>query len=207
MNRVSRKGTFFKFAISCALISTLFWLATNAFVASQCIDSELIGCSSANLYVSSLVLEDEKLNIEIENRSKAFEFMVWEQERRNLSRELSDLVRQRINLDPFNGTLWVQLAFLQKESGASHDERAWTIERAAKLTNWNLDERSKISRYCIDEYTEFQHVGSRLCSSMIAQLPSHWSVQLTAHKMNLSISKLKAVLQAEQKLDNTKGQE
>lgn len=200
-------GVFFRVTISCALIPILFWLATNAFVASQCIDSEPIGCSMVNLYVSEPVIEDEKLNIEIDNRSKALEFMVWEHERGNLSRELRGLVRQRINLDPFNRALWLQLAYLQKETGITSDNRAWTLERAAKLSNWNLEERSKISRYCIDEYTEFRHVSARLCSSLIAKLPSRWSDQFKAQKMNVSLSKFQAVLQAEEKSNDAKGLE
>lgn len=181
-----------------ALMMSFFWLAINAFIASHVVDSDISEYSHSNLYVSSNATRNAFLATSIEIKSKDLEFMVWNQERRKLSQELSESLRQRINLDPFNGALWLHLSYLQKDAGVSRADRAWTIERASKLLRWNFNQRSELSYHCISEYHEFRKVSADLCSSIILNLPSSWPDAQKANRANVKLSELHVVLALEQ---------
>lgn len=177
-----------------ALIVISFWLSTNAFIASQYVDRVENRYSKTNLYLSSRASKQATLAASINRQSKGLEYMVWRHERRNLSVRLSEILQQRINLDPFNGELWMQLNYFNKEAGVRYSDRAWAIERAAKLLKWNFDKRSLISHYCIIEYDDFHKVSPGLCASLISNLPKDWPDHQKAKKANVRLSDLQAAL-------------
>ena len=123
--------------------------------------------------------------------------MVWEQERGDLSHDLSQLLWQRINLDPYYGANWLQLMYLQKDAGASLSERAWTLERAATLLKRNIEDRLSISHYCVAEYVDFIKLIPDICSSLILNLPSQWSDHHTADRTKVPLDVLRSVLALE----------
>ncbi len=179
-----------------ALTALFFWLAWNAYIAAQYIDTdgEILGES---IYLSSGELRDSELANSIDRDVKRMEYLFWSQELRNLNRGLSTHLRQRINHNPFNGQLWVQLSYLQKDNGVSLADRAWTIARAARVSNWNFDQRSEISHHCIVDYSEFLALNPDLCSTMLNNLPPNWPEHAIAGKSNVKIADLRAVLELE----------
>jgi len=184
-------------ALGCILLIVFVYLSVNAFIAARYIDNHHLGYSSANVYLSQGGSYDASLASTINSESKSLEFMVWPQERRALSQALSQMVQQRIALDPFNGDLWLQLSYLQKDAGVNMNERAWTIERAARLLKWNINQRPKIGHYCVSEYTLFQQVIPALCSSLISNLPAFWTDSQKAAQLDVQLNDLKAVFELE----------
>ena len=179
------------------LMLVFFGLASHAFTASEHVDQDNRKDLRGNLYLSSRVAKSADLASIIEIQSTDLEFMVWDHERRKLSRRLIELLRQRINIDPFDGGLWMQLMHLQADAGLSTTDRAWAIQRASKLLRWNVNERSELSYYCISEYVDFTSVAADLCSSIISNLPKKWSDPVQAAKAQVSLSDLKIVLSLE----------
>jgi len=186
------------FFLGCVLMFVFFWLATNAYIASQYVDRKLYEYSDLNLYLDPVVLQDLKLASDIKEEAKGLEFMVWTHERAQLSRQLIEMLKHRINLSPTNGTLWSQMSYLQRDAGVSLAERAWSIERSARLLKWNFEERGKMSHYCIAEYLEFQRVSPELCSSLITNLPAKWSDAVRAKKANVQLADLRFAMKLEQ---------
>lgn len=189
------------------LISISTFLALNAFFASRVVDKDSRVLLGPNFYISSKELRNQRLMSLFESQARGLEFMVWERERRDLSRELSHLLWKRINLDPYYGANWLQLIYLQKEAGASRLERAWTLERAASLLKWNIENRALISHYCIAEYADFIKLIPDTCSSLILNLPSQWPDPHKADRTNVRLAVLRSVLTLERKrlgLDESK---
>ncbi len=183
--------------IGWTLISISTVLAVNAFFASRAVDIDSRELLGPNFYISSKELRNQRLMSLFESQARGLEFMVWERERRDLSHELSQLLWQRINLDPYYGANWLQLIFLQKEAGASSVERAWTLDRAATLLKWNIEDRLDISHYCIAEYADFIKLIADTCSSLILNLPPQWSDQRKADRTNVRLAVLRSVLALE----------
>jgi hypothetical protein len=186
-----------KLLIGWALISISIILAFNAFFASRVVDTVGRESLGANFYISSKELHSQRLMSRLERESKGLEFMVWEQERGDLSRDLSQLLWQRINLDPYHGADWLQLTYLQKDAGASISERAWTLERAATLLRWNFEDRASVSHYCFTEYADFIKLIPDTCSSLILSLPPQWPDQHAAQRTNVRLNVLRSVLALE----------
>jgi len=172
-------------------------LAINAFNASSQVDDEPDLHAKANLYLASQSIRDARLAKLIGVESKGLEFMVWDSERYQLSQELSAMLQQRINIDPFNGELWVRLSYLQPDSGVDIAERAWTIDRAARLNGWNYFSRSHISHHCVVDNDQFRQLSEKLCSSLILNLPKKWSERQRAQHVGVNIDLLKNVVQRE----------
>ncbi len=172
-------------------------LAINALIASRKVDGELDQYSKANMYLASQSINDARLAKLIEFESKGLEFMVWDSERRQLSQELSGMLQQRININPFNRQLWVRLSYLQPDSGVDITERAWTIDRALRLNGWDYFSRSHISHHCVVDNDQFRQLSEELCSSLILNLPEKWSERQRAQHVGVSIDVLKNVVQQE----------
>ncbi|MFT4634929.1 MAG: hypothetical protein ACI9OI_000718 [Chitinophagales bacterium] len=202
VNKVFKKwvktGKVLKKIFGCALIVISFLLSANALIASNYIDLDEYRYSGVNAYIAPYISKDVRLASIIERESKGLEFMVWSHERLELSRNLSEMLHKRINFSPFNGNLWSQLSYLQRDAGVSISERAWTIERASRLLRWNFNQRSKISRYCITEYAQFELVSPELCSSLISNLPKHWSDVQKSINANVRLQDLESVILLEQ---------
>jgi hypothetical protein len=186
-----------KLSLGWTLISISTVLALNAFFASRVVDTNSRELLGPNFYISSKELRNQRLMSLFGSQVRGLEFMVWERERSDLSRELSQLLWQRINLDPYYGSNWLQLIYLQKEAGASSLERAWTLERAASLLKWNIQDRVLISHYCIAEYADFIKLIPDTCSSLILNLPSQWPDQHKADRTNVRLAVLRSVLALE----------
>jgi hypothetical protein len=186
-----------KLLIGWSLILISVALAFNAFLASRAIDADSQELLGSNFYISSKELRNRRLISQLESQSRGLEFMVWEQERSDLSKDLSELLWQRINLDPYHGANWVRLIYLQKEAGASIGERAWTLERAATLLKWNIEDRMRISYYCFSEYSDFITLIPDICSPLILNLPSQWSEKNAAERIKVPLEVLRSVLARE----------
>ena len=202
VNKASKKwgktGKVRKNLFGYALIVISFLLAVNALIASNYIDLDEYRYSGANAYIARYISKDVRLASIIERESKGLEFMVWSHERLELSRDLNEMLHLRINFSPFNGNLWSQLSYLQRDAGISISERAWTIERASRLLRWNFNQRSKISHYCIAEYAQFEPVSPELCTSLISNLPKHWNDVERSTNANVRLRDLESVILLEQ---------
>lgn len=183
--------------IGWTLLSILIVLAFNAFSASRVIETDSQDLLEPNFYISSKELRNQRIASLLESQSKGLEFMVWKQERNALSGELSQLLWERINLDPYDGLNWLQLIYLQKQTDASIAERAWTLERATTLLKWNIEDRLTLIHYCLSEYAELIKVVPDTCSSLISNLPSQWSQELKAEKAKVGLDVLRSVLALE----------
>lgn len=183
--------------IGWTLLSILIVLAFNAFSASRVIETDSQDLLEPNFYISSKELRNQRIATLLESQSKGLEFMVWKQERNALSRELSQLLRERINIDPYYGLNWIQLIYLQKQTDASIGERAWTLKRAATLLKWNVENRLTLIHYCLSEYAEFIKVIPDTCSSLISSLPSQWSQEHAAERAKVRLDVLRSVLALE----------
>ena len=175
-----------------------FWLSFHAYSASQFVDGDVTQYLGSNIYLSSDIAESHSLAASIEIESKGLEFMVWDRERQELNLKLSKLLQRRINLTPFNGPLWGQLASLQKQSGESDGDRAWVLQRASTLLRWNFNHRTELSHYCIVGYYEFQTVSADLCSSLLLNLPANFPLERIARVANVKPNDLRAVLALEE---------
>ena len=133
-----------KSILSYILALLMFYLAVTAFIASMYIDKEIYNHTAPNLYLDSDVLKDRQRASVIERESKGLEFMVWSHERSKLSQALIENLKARINFSPTNGRLWAQLVYLQRDAGVNLTERAWSIERAMRLSRWNFLMRSEL---------------------------------------------------------------
>jgi hypothetical protein len=196
VNQSRLTSTGVRLALGCSL-SIILWLANNALISSKCIDDSRMGCVNKSFYTSPAAIHDRRLDALIQQKSKTLELIVWGSDRRILSHEISDLLHQRINFNPLNGKLWLQLTYFQKDAGISIADRAWVIARARKLTKWNLFSRSQLSHYCIVEYEKFQSVSPRLCSDLIANLPESWSNHTKAFHAQVNHDEFLAVLKLE----------
>jgi hypothetical protein len=197
---VNRDNTSIRASALClglAFVVIFFFLAFSAFVASRVVDSDSRAEAGKNLYLSSNQSINRRLGHLLKSQSKGLEYMVWEQERGELSRSLSKILWQRINLQPLNGSNWLQLSSLQKDAGVSISDRAWTLERASTLLRWNINDTTRISHYCIAEHADFTKFIADLCSSLIAKLPSAWSDSYMAARVEVPLSVLQSVLALE----------
>ena len=197
MNQNTASGSLINKLLGYALIVCSLWLVFNAVIAAQLIDRPDFSYSNANIYLSPVVSKGANLNALFEREAKRRELSFWNQDRLKLAKELSKILRQRINLTPFDGELWLQLSYLEKEAGVNINDRAWTLGRAAKLLKWNDDQRSKITYHCIVDYEGFRLKSAKLCSSLITNLPAKWTDGTKAQKVGVKLDDLQKILDQE----------
>jgi len=138
-----------------------------------------------------------QLRSEMDEISRTLGFMVWERERESLGNQLSSKLRQQINARPFDPVLWRDLTFVNKIAPTSMRERAWVLSQAAALQKWNEPQRILLTHHCVEEYVEFQKTAPQLCDELLRELPEQPSLKTLADKMNVSLSKLRSALDAE----------
>jgi len=189
MDRIKRLVAFSFFVAALSL-------SYASFLSSECIDIETKCLDSKpgffkGLYISDSALQHAKLKREVVLESAGFEFMVWDRERRDLSNTLLALQHQRINLQPLNDQLWLELNYFNENAQMDTAERSWGVGRAYQIAGWHHKQRAKLIYYCVTELEVDAAVVSDVCAEVLGRLPSYWSLARTAREANLSLERLK----------------
>lgn len=182
-------------AISCLFIT----LAVHAFLAFEELRNGANDTAIESADVSrpqSMMLDSRYAQLEkkAQELSKPLEFMVWPFERQKASKELQEIFHQQININPYDAYVWRKLSFVQSASGASYEERAWTMLKAVELGGWMTSERVLLTRHCVAEFNQFDNVIPGRCNGLIARLPNLLSVYTLSQKMGVKDSYLKWLL-------------
>lgn len=139
----------------------------------------------------------------LEQRAKLLreplDFMVWSEERVSLSLEYTQVLREMINVKPFDPDLWAELVYAQGEAKIEFSQQLWAMQRALHQNRWNLRNLSLITRPCIiDTALTSQSQGAELCAELLASLPASIPVDRLAKLMGV---KSKSLLNALVKQD------
>lgn len=127
---------------------------------------------SALVYPSIIVgknkLEDQSPRaIELRER---LEYMVFAKERREISAELSHLLQQKINLDPYNGKLWRELLYVSQEADLAPIQREQMLAAAHALLQWNYKEQAVLANQCILAPAEVSENWMSICRELLGGL-------------------------------------
>jgi len=185
----------FRFVVTIVVLFTAVFFTYESFLSSVCVDAQK-QCleegrgSLSKLYFSDDNLQYAKLTREVFSESKGFEFMVWDHERTNLARNLLTAQHQRINLQPLNDELWLELNYLNSNARVDHSERSWALNRSEKIAGWNYEESAKIVHFCVNEYELYGQITTSSCVAKLVDLPGYWSLRQWATKANLNSERL-----------------
>jgi len=156
-------------AAICGWLSVSAWQAMDG-LAGDFASSVNMSSGSFNPYIDNRLVSQQQLSGQTRVLRQRLEFMVWPQERQQLSQNLVQLLQQKINLDPMNSSLWVQLSLAQADANIELAERISTIRRGLLLSRWSRDNRLILTRPCVLEYQELTKLEPDLCHELLNQI-------------------------------------
>lgn len=150
-------------------------------------------------YFDSVLIHPQRIRqpqiaSQIQELEAPLAFMVWPQERKNLSKLWQDALREQINQTPFKAQAWRQLSFAEYYLQTAPENRVWAITVGATLAWWHTSERLLFVRHCVLEYEVFKSLMPVLCDRLIASLPANASMQRLAQGMGVKVKYLQWLL-------------
>ncbi len=184
-----------KLMVIIAVFFTASCFAYASYESSKCIDTENQCQDEEQGFLSKLYFSEksaERLNLEreVSSDSKGFEFMVWDRERVSLSKELLSLQHRRINLQPLNGELWLELNYLNHTAGVAHAQRSWVLNRSQNIVSWNDQQRAQLVHQCVNEFEVYGQVITSSCIEILVQLPLNKNIGRIATNAKISVERL-----------------
>lgn len=184
-----------KLVVTLAVLIAASCFAYASLVSSACVDEENQCMDAERDFLSKLYYSESsgqyaKLKREFASESKSFEFMVWDRERTSLSKALLSLQHQRINLQPLDDELWLELNYLNQNALVTHSERSWALNRSEEVVGWNHEQSAQLVHHCVNEYEFYGQVITSSCVKNLVHLPADWSLGRIANKARLRAERI-----------------
>jgi len=179
------------------LIGLCLWLSGSSFMVARQLDSADHSVKKSVLNPFSGATVKGRADPQTSLLYKQLEFMVWDRERQELGSQLSERLRSQINRTPFDGYLWRQLSYAEKEAGSNIQQQLWAVERASKFVRWNKRENFLLSHHCFNNYSQFKALASQFCSDSLHSLPESKNLAQLGIKVGVDTERVQAVLDQE----------
>jgi len=173
-----------KLLIVFSLACVYLFLSASAFTANLARDDSFI---SNNIFSS--LSDDERSEYQIRQASlqQRLEFMVFEDERVKLQKQLLDVMVSRINNQPYDAMLWRDLVFAQTELNSTTEDRSWSFLVWKNMHQWNRHEQiNQISRCAFFVNTPKSDEVSSACAELLSRVLLTQKASSLAHTIKLS---------------------
>ena len=119
--------------------------------------------------------------------------MYFDKEKRILRDQMLVILKQLVNVSPFETRYWLHLFYISTSLGKSSDESAWLIERSYNLMKWNTKQTALVARFCVREYLTLSSVLASSCAKIISDVVSTNNVKQLSRMLRGDYKKLSAV--------------
>ncbi len=143
-----------------------------------------------NPFSSSVLRQSNELKaLSLQSRQR-LRVMTFPSLRRSEANISLVLLKERLNLSPFDVDLWDELLSLQRDVGAPAIERLWAMEAALGLYGWNQEFRLRVVAECLSYPTDLLKKEFQLCYQLLTNLP-HQEHVWNAAGLGVSVEGLK----------------
>lgn len=142
---------------------------------------------------------DPNINLNQELLPKLFDLdeqyrsMYFDKEKRILRDQMLVILKQLVNVSPFETRYWLHLFYISTSLGKSSDESAWVIERSYNLMKWNTKQTALVARFCVREYLTLSSDLASSCAKIISDVVSTNNVKQLSRMLRGDYKKLSAV--------------
>jgi len=177
----------------------LISLAISSIAISNCID-EQYRCQNIDtdlplnkLYIRRSASKSHQLKKEYLDNVESLEFMTWDRERVSLAKRLLSIQYQRLNLNPLNAQIWLDLNNLSLIAGVEKNERDWVLDKSIGVAGWNYQNSPVLIYHCVITVLDSPNHSSLVCSDVLLNLPSG-AISHNARNANISVQNLKKAI-------------
>ena len=168
-----------------------FFVLLSMFAFLQAHESQSDLFSKYNVFASMPKQSLVDLQARQEILQKRLEFMVFDDERIKIQKQLLGVLTSQINVQPYDVQLWRDLVFTQSASNSSMQERTWSFQVWKKMHEWNRNEQVNFIDRCafFVESGETKGVASA-CADFISRALKTRKVASLAHALQISVDEL-----------------
>lgn len=154
-----------------------------------------ISATDESLFITHNSIKFNALQGRADEMRNRLSFMVFADERKSILEELRALLKKQLNLQPYNGRLWVDLLYTQDSLGLPDEHTEFAFHSAHQLLRWHVEQQLYLARRCVMRHAELSAGSRAICADLLANLPNKNKPGWIAHKMQLSVEDLREIAQ------------
>lgn len=144
---------------------------------SKALDPSSKAVNILNPFMGSRTSQKQSLMSRFFDLNEQYRSMYFKKEQEILRIQLVRVLKQLVNLYPFD-TRYSQHLFYAHPNSKLHDrEYAWLINRTYRLLKWNTKQYRHVARYCVAEYAQLEPLSAHACAKVVSDVASNNDAQ------------------------------
>jgi len=146
-----------------------------------------------NPFIDPNVNKKQELLPKLYDLDEQYRSMYFDKEKRILRDQMLVILKQLVNVSPFEPRYWLHLFYSSTSLDKHSDESAWLIERSYNLMKWNTKQIALVARFCVREYLTLSSDLASSCAKIISDVVSTNNVKQLSGILRGDYKKLSAV--------------